>query len=72
MTLHKVNLTPDDERQISLRHAQQVFIDVRADQLDRRADEFGRVGNQRCNQVALALRRKAWLLRHPEFGTTDA
>jgi hypothetical protein len=59
------------EHQIALRIVADVFKSVRADQLDRRADEFARVGNARCDEVAKALRSKAWLLRHPNFGTID-
>ena len=59
------------ERQIGLRFLTDIFASVYADQVDRRADEFARVGNERCDDVARALRRKAWLLRHPEYGSAD-
>jgi len=33
---------------------------------ERRAEEFARVGTPRCDEISLALRRKAFLLRKPD------
>ena len=55
---------PEPLKRILRRFLQQMLTEPRPEYWERRAKTFTEVGTGECDQIALACRQHAWLIRH--------